>query len=122
MRGRLRHKDGVGLYAKVAWFDLGSPLFSNYFLYLASSEPYWQKVTLSSIAYQSLFASYAPKGFRAAFAIEEDLNDFLGLWIKLGSTILTNPKNGATPQDAEERDDLIARLRLDFKTELMMKW
>lgn len=119
LRSRLKG-GGLTWMLKAAFFDLGKPLWGQRFLYISSPEFYWSRLTMNSIAYQSLYASYAPKGVRLALAAEKNFDEFISLYVKLGSTFLSG-RSGAI-KNTEERDDFISRLRLDFKTELVFKW
>ncbi|MBI4063122.1 MAG: hypothetical protein HY401_02355 [Elusimicrobia bacterium] len=122
--GRLNWKIGRGtkLLAKLAYFDLGSPLFGSRSIFLSSPEFYWRQMTLSSIAYQSLFASYAPEGWRWALALEQDMGERVSFWVKWGTTMLGRDEVTDTPKTTTERDDLISQTRSDFKTEIIVRW
>ncbi|MBI4668795.1 MAG: hypothetical protein HY747_06370, partial [Elusimicrobia bacterium] len=119
---RFKPAPGLAVYAKTAYFDVGPALFNSRFLYLSSPELYWRRLTLSSIAYQSLFASYAPRGLRAALAVEQQWDEHLSFWLKWGDTWLDHENASSMPINTAERDDLIAASRWDFKMEVTCKW
>ncbi len=121
-RSSIKPVAGMKLAGKIAYFDLGAPLFGNHYLYMSSIEPYWSRTSLGSIVYESLFASYAPRGVRVSCALEQAIGDEISLWVKLGNTILARNGLPDVPANSSDRDDLIGRMRWDFKTELTLKW
>jgi len=106
MDGRFRN--GFGVYARAAYFDFGSRLLGRRDLYIALAEPYWKGIHLASVAYESLFATYAGQGLRQATAAQRSIGAGLELWLKWGGTFLDKPA-AAGP-------------RWDFKTEIAWKW
>ncbi|MEK6544571.1 MAG: hypothetical protein AABZ44_09080, partial [Elusimicrobiota bacterium] len=81
-------RQGLSLYLKLTAFDLSRGLFASRNIYIGTSEPYWQGAHLSSVAYQSLFASYAPRGYRSAAALSARPASGFTAWFKLGRTHL----------------------------------
>lgn len=106
---------------KIERFDIGPALFGNRNLYLSRPEAYWRNLYLSSIAYESLFASYAGKGRRWMVAVEQKALEGLSLWLKLGSTQLKNSGSDGA-QNAGRPGKTFVQTRWDFKTELSFAW
>ncbi len=122
LRGRARGAGGLKLDGKLAYFDMGPALFGTRQAYLSSSEFYWPGLTMSSMANQSLFASYAPRGWRWAVALGDSLGGNLDFWAKLGSTAFLDESLGSSALNTEERDDSMSLSRWDFKTEITWRW
>ncbi|MBI4369738.1 MAG: hypothetical protein HY547_05880 [Elusimicrobia bacterium] len=121
---RLKYHAGENrrFYGKIAYFDLGPALYGSRYLYMSTPELYWRESTLSSIVYQSLFASYAPRGWRFAAAFEERASEGIALWVKWGSTSLAREDLPSVPQNTGDRDDYATLLKWDFKTEVSYQW
>ncbi|MFC1522065.1 hypothetical protein ACFL6Y_06615 [Elusimicrobiota bacterium] len=122
IKGRFSAMERIDFYGKITLFDLGKPIFKYRYLYMSNSEMYWRRLHMSSIAYQSLFASYAPKGTRFCVAIENAIDKRLVLWMKFGFTALSGDGIKSVPRYVSERDKIIGLNRFDFKTELVLKW
>ncbi|MBI2070458.1 MAG: hypothetical protein HYT79_07610 [Elusimicrobia bacterium] len=121
-RAKLRPKGGPVVYAKILYFDAGEALLGSRHVYLSSPELYWRRLTLASIAYQSLFASWARRGWRSAVALEETFGENISLWVKWGQTTLSGSETASIPRLTDDRDDVLGLSRWDFKTELAVHW